>query len=54
MDMLYSELFPLGSDTTDYRKITSDYVSKDKRGSSSFIRVEPEALTYLAETAQAI
>ena len=51
MDMLYSELFPLGSDTTDYRKITSDYVSKDKRGSSSFIRVEPEALTYLAETA---
>jgi fumarate hydratase, class I len=51
MDMLYSELFPLGSDTTDYRKITSDYVSKDKRGSNSFIRVEPEALTCLAETA---
>ena len=50
-DMLYSEIFPLGPDTTEYRKITSDHVSKELHSGRSIIRIEPEALTQLAEHA---
>jgi fumarate hydratase class I len=50
-DMLYSEMFPLGPDTTDYRKITSDYVTMEKLSGQSILRIEPAALTNLAEHA---
>ena len=50
-NMLYSEIFPLGPDTTEYKKITSDHVSKEQQSGRSIIRIEPEALTQLAEHA---
>ena len=50
-NMLYSEIFPLGPDTTEYRKITNDHVSIEQHSGRSIIKIEPEALTTLAEHA---
>jgi hypothetical protein len=55
----FTELFPqeYGSSghKTEYRKITSDYVSVEKvttsSGTHEFLKVEPEALTLLTSTA---
>ena len=47
----FTEMFPLGPDTTEYRKLTSDYVSVDTLGGREVISVQPEALTMLAEQA---
>jgi len=44
-------LFPLGEDTTPYRKISSDYVSVDTFKGQDVLSVEPEGLRLLAETA---
>jgi fumarate hydratase class I len=44
-------LFPLGEDTTPYRKISSDYVSVDSFKGQDVLTVEPEGLRLLAETA---
>jgi fumarate hydratase class I len=44
-------LFPLGEDTTPYRKLTSDYVSVSAFEGESILKVEPEGLRLLAEQA---
>ncbi len=44
-------LFPLGEDTTPYRKISSDYVSVDTFKGQDVLSVDPEGLRMLAETA---
>jgi fumarate hydratase, class I len=44
-------LFPLSKDTTTYRKITSDYVSVSSFEGEEVLKVEPEGLRLLAETA---
>ncbi len=44
-------LFPLGPDTTPYRKLTSEGVTVEKMGEREMIVVEPEALRLLAEQA---
>ncbi|MCH5327086.1 MAG: fumarate hydratase [Duncaniella sp.] len=44
----YQEMFPLGPDTTEYYKLTSDYVKVETWGGREFLVVEPEALTVLA------
>lgn len=44
-------LFPLGEDTTPYRKLTSDYVSVSEFEGESILKVEPEGLRLLAEQA---
>ncbi len=44
-------LFPLGEDTTSYRKISSDYVSVDTFKGQEVLSVDPEGLRLLAETA---
>ena len=49
--MLYSEMFPLSADTTDYRQITSDGVGVEKFGGREVLTIEPEAVTGLAEEA---
>ena len=46
-DFDYSELLPLGEDTTTYRKLTSDGVSTFEANGQTFLKVEPEALTLL-------
>ena len=44
-------LFPLGSDTTPYRKLTDQYVSVDRFAGQDVLKVDLEALRLLAETA---
>jgi fumarate hydratase class I len=46
-----SDLFPLGNDTTEYRKLTDDFVSVDTFKGQDILTVEPEGLKLLAETA---
>ncbi|MGG7517590.1 fumarate hydratase [Allorhizobium undicola] len=45
------DLFPLGKDTTPYRKLTSDYVSVETFKGQEILSVDPEGLRLLAETA---
>lgn len=44
-------LFPLGEDKTEYRKLTSDFVSEDEFKGEKVLSVEPEALRLLSEQA---
>ena len=47
----YSDLLPIGADTTKYRKIGSEGVSTIKLGDREFLQIEPIALEKLTETA---
>ena len=47
----YSDLLPLGDDTTQYRLLGKDGVSVVKLGDKEFLQVEPEAIAHLTETA---
>src|ERR1700751_144263 len=47
----HSPLFPLGGDTTPYRKLTADGVRVERAGKHEFVVVEREALRALAEAA---
>lgn len=44
-------MFPLGEDTTPYRKLTSDYVSVDTFKGQEILTIEQEGLRLLAEAA---
>lgn len=48
---IHHEIFPLGPDETEYRKLSSDHVSVEKLGSHDLLSVAPAGLTQL--TAQA-
>ncbi|MBY5779953.1 fumarate hydratase [Rhizobium leguminosarum] len=45
------DLFPLGNDTTPYRKLSGDHVSVDTFKGQEILTVEPEGIRLLAETA---
>ena len=47
----YSDLLPLGEDTTKYRKLGSEGVSVVKLGDQEFLQVAPEAISHLTEIA---
>ena len=47
----YSDLLPLGEDSTKYRLLTKDGVSVKKHGDLEFSHVEPSALSHLSEVA---
>jgi len=47
----YTDLLPLGEDTTPYRLLTADGVSTFEAGGRRFLSVEPEVMTLLARTA---
>ena len=47
----YSDLLPLGEDTTQYRLISREGVSVVKLGDKEFLQVEPEAIAKLTEEA---
>jgi fumarate hydratase class I len=47
----YSDLLPLGEDTTSYRLVSKDGVSVVKLGDKEFLQVEPEAIAKLTEEA---
>ena len=42
----YQPMFPLGPDTTEYYKLTSDYVKVENWGGHEFLVVDPEALPF--------
>ncbi|MBK1853655.1 fumarate hydratase [Verrucomicrobiaceae bacterium 5K15] len=47
----YQDPFPLGQDSTEYVKISSDYVSSAEFEGQKILKIEPEALTMLANEA---
>ena len=47
----YQRQFPLGKDKTQYRLLTDGFVETADFGGASMLKVDPKALTYLAETA---
>jgi fumarate hydratase class I len=47
----HSELLPLGPDTTEYRLLTTQGVSTFSTSEGTFLKVSPEAITYLTEHA---
>ncbi|MDC0063283.1 fumarate hydratase, partial [Candidatus Puniceispirillum sp.] len=47
----YSPMFPRTADTTEYELISSNHVRLVEMNDETFLRVDPEALTLLAERA---
>ncbi|MFT7474403.1 MAG: fumarate hydratase class I, partial [Verrucomicrobiales bacterium] len=47
----YTELLPVGEDTTEYRQISSEGVSTFEANDQTFLKVEPEAIQLLTATA---
>lgn len=47
----YQDLLPLGKDETPYELVTKDHVSTFEAVGKTFVKVEPQALTVLAERA---
>ncbi|PIE31543.1 MAG: fumarate hydratase, partial [Ilumatobacter coccineus] len=50
-DFGFTELLPLGTDPTPYRLLTTEGVSTFETSEGVFVKIDPEALTVLAETA---
>jgi len=50
-DFVFTEILPLGPDTTQYRLIGTDGVREVETPLGTFLKVEPEALTLLTEVA---
>jgi fumarate hydratase class I len=50
-EFVFSEIFPLGPDTTEYRLLTKDGVSEVETALGTFLKVTPEAITLLTQTA---
>ncbi|WP_407837439.1 fumarate hydratase [Streptomyces sp. DSM 116496] len=50
-EFAYTDLLPLGEDSTPYRLVTSEGVSTFEADGRTFLKVEPEALRKLAEEA---
>lgn len=47
----YQKTFPLGKDATQYRLLTTDFVETADFAGDSVLKVDPQALTFLAENA---
>ena len=47
----YQETFPLGKDTTEYYLLSKDYISTANFEGQEILKIEPEALTLLAQHA---
>jgi len=50
-EFVFSEIFPLGPDTTEYRLLSKEGVSEVETPLGTFLKVTPEAITLLTETA---
>ena len=50
-EFFYQEPYPINQDKTEYRKITSDYVSIEKCGDREILRIQPEALQVISKEA---
>src|ERR1039458_8991117 len=47
-DFAYTDLLPLGPDTTDYRLLTADGITRRQAFGRDFLEVDPEVLTLVA------
>jgi len=47
----YQDPFPLGDDPTEYEKISSDFVSSETIGGREILKIDPKALSFLANEA---
>ena len=47
----FQPIFEAGPDPTEYRRLTAEHVSVERQGDRHILKVEPEALRLLAETA---
>ncbi|WP_343631298.1 fumarate hydratase [Fluviicola sp.] len=52
-DFFYQEPFPIQKDTTEYRKVSSDFVTVEKIGNREILNIDPKALEFLAQEALA-
>src|SRR5260221_5750610 len=50
-DFSYTDLLPLGPDTTEYRLVSNDGISTRNAFSRKFLEVEPQGLTFLTAEA---
>jgi len=50
-DFFYQDPYPIQRDITEYRKITSEYVTVEKCGDREVLRVDPKALEILSQEA---
>lgn len=50
-DFFYQEPYPILNDTTEYRKISSDYVRVEKIGNREVLNIDPKGLELLAQEA---
>ena len=51
VEFKYAPMFQLGEDTTEYYRLTDKYVSVGNFEGHDMLKVEPEALTMLANAA---
>ena len=50
-EFFFQEPYPITSDTTEYRKISSDYVSIEQLGSREILMIDPKGLELLSQEA---
>lgn len=50
-EFFYEDPYPIQRDNTEYRKITSDYVTVEQCGDREILRIDPKALEVLSEVA---
>jgi fumarate hydratase, class I len=50
-EFFYQDPYPIQRDVTEYRKISSDYVSIEKCGEREILRVDPKGIELLAQEA---
>jgi len=51
MEFIYQDPYPILKNDTEYRKITSDFVTIEKLGDREILKIDPKGLTLLAEEA---
>lgn len=52
-DFFYQEPYPIQKDTTEYRKVSSDFVTIEKIGNREVLNIDPKGLEFLAQEALA-
>lgn len=50
-DFFYQEPYPIQKDTTEYRKVSSDYVTVEQIGNREVLNIDPKGLEFLAQEA---
>ncbi len=52
-DFFYQEPYPIQKDTTEYRKVSSDFVTVEQIGNREVLNIDPKGLEFLAQEALA-